>query len=151
MLPERFFLSGLVSFLLAHVAYAAGFLSDGLPSGAAWLLALPVAAAGMALAHQLARRMRAGGQGGLVGPVLAYTVIISVMVFAALVTVTRPEWPKPAAALASLGAVLFMFSDAVLAWGRFVAPVRGGEMAVIVTYHLGQMCLAAGAAGRWLS
>lgn len=44
--------------------------------------------------------------------------------------------------LAALGAILFVFSDALIAWDRFVAPLSSGRVAIIVTYHLGQFGLA---------
>lgn len=45
--------------------------------------------------------------------------------------------------LAIVGAALFYVSDALIAWNRFVAPVRGGKVAIIVTYHLAQLALVA--------
>jgi uncharacterized membrane protein YhhN len=72
------------------------------------------------------------------------------MAFSALACLARPGWPPGAALLAAGGAVLFMVSDSVLAWNRFVRPVRQVDLVVLSTYHLGQMCLIAGAAGRWL-
>jgi len=41
-------------------------------------------------------------------------------------------------ATAAVGAALFVVSDAVLALGRFVRPIRHGNLAVHVTYHLAQ-------------
>ena len=39
---------------------------------------------------------------------------------------------------AAVGAVLFLVSDTLLAWNRFVRPVRFGDVGVHVTYHLAQ-------------
>ena len=39
---------------------------------------------------------------------------------------------------AAAGAVLFLVSDTVLAWNRFVRPFPSGPVAVHVTYHLAQ-------------
>jgi len=47
-----------------------------------------------------------------------------------------------AVALAVVGALLFYASDATLAWGRFVHEHRFGHLAVMTTYHLGQIGLA---------
>ena len=88
--------------------------------------------------------MKAPGRGKLRAPVVIYTVVISLMVVSALTMLFRPNVSTGAALLMALGAVLFFVSDAVLAWNRFVAPVRGGKLIVIVAYHLGQMALIAG-------
>jgi uncharacterized membrane protein YhhN len=44
--------------------------------------------------------------------------------------------------LAIVGACLFYASDALIAWNRFIEPKPWGEIAIIVTYHLGQVALA---------
>jgi len=149
-LPPRYFVAGLAAFLLAHLAYVVGFNAEGLPPAGAWFWALPVAGAAGWLGARLVRGLRAGGQPGLVGPVLVYIVAISLMAFSALAGLSRPGWPAGAAVLAGVGAVLFMLSDSVLGWDRFVRPVRQRDLAVLIPYHLGQICLIAGAAWRWL-
>lgn len=149
-LPPRYFVAGLAAFLIAHLAYAVGFNADDLPPAAAWLWALPVAAAAIWYSGRLVRSLRAGGQPGLVGPVAIYTAAISLMAFSALACLARPGWPPSAALTAAGGALLFMLSDSLLAWDRFVRPVRQRDLAVLIPYHVGQMCLIAGAAARWL-
>ena len=69
----------------------------------------------------------------LAGPVVVYMVVISAMVVAAFGSTI---------AVAVAGALLFYASDATLAWNRFVQPFRWGNLAVMVTYHLGQAGLA---------
>jgi hypothetical protein len=62
-----------------------------------------------------------------------------------MMTLFRADWPSPlAAALAALGAMLFFYSDAILAWIKFVAPVKNGRLMNMITYHLGQIALIAG-------
>jgi uncharacterized membrane protein YhhN len=39
------------------------------------------------------------------------------------------------------GAALFLASDSVLAWNKFVRPLPFGRPAVMVTYHLAQTAL----------
>ena len=43
--------------------------------------------------------------------------------------------------LAGLGALLFLASDTLLGWGRFVGSAPGGRVLVHVTYHVGQALL----------
>ena len=51
--------------------------------------------------------------------------------------------------MVSLGAILFIFSDTLLAWNKFVKPIRRGRLALMIAYHLGQMALIAGAKGQF--
>jgi uncharacterized membrane protein YhhN len=113
---------------------------------AVWLagaLQIVLAAVGLALVAGLAavvgRRVvpaatREGGA-ALGAAVTAYMVVIAVMVVAAWAT-GHP--------LVALGATVFMLSDAVLAMDRFVSQRRFGSLAVMVTYHLGQVLLVVG-------
>lgn len=133
MLPRDLFAGGLASFLLGHVAYAVG-LRAGAPSDlvATLLAAIGVGAVAALIGWRVVRGVREKGHGELVGPVVAYMVVLSAMVVLALGT---------RSALAGAGAVLFLCSDAVLAWNRFVRPLPRGPLAVIVTYHLAQALL----------
>ena len=131
MLPRDMFLAGLVAALLEHIAYIAGFR-------ARWLDApLLVAGAAIALASAVAflppivRALRKG-RPRLVPPVLVYVAVFAAMVAAA----------GGAGSLAGLGgALLFLWSDAILAYDRFVRPLPGGRLLNIVPYHLGEALL----------
>jgi uncharacterized membrane protein YhhN len=46
--------------------------------------------------------------------------------------------------LLSAGALLFLISDSLLAYNRFVKRIPRGQLWVRITYHLAQFCLAAG-------
>jgi uncharacterized membrane protein YhhN len=46
------------------------------------------------------------------------------------------SWPFAAA-----GALLFMTSDALIGWNRFVRSLAWAPLAIIVTYHVAQMLL----------
>jgi uncharacterized membrane protein YhhN len=45
--------------------------------------------------------------------------------------------------VAAVGAVLFVASDSMIAWDRFVAKFAWAPVAIMVTYHLGQAGLVA--------
>jgi hypothetical protein len=53
-------------------------------------------------------------------------------------------WNSSAALLVSAGAFLFYLSDLLLAWMKFVNPIRNGPVFNIITYYLGQVGLIAG-------
>lgn len=151
MLPRESFLGGLVAFLVAHLCYIIGFNQEPLPIK---LLSLPLVIVVFVAAAWLFVRVRAGllrsGDRGLVRPVFAYTLVISVMVLSALATLTRPEWRIQAALLASVGAALFFASDGQLAWNRFVAPLRNAQLREHLTYHLAQFAIVLAACWHFL-
>ncbi len=134
LLDERWFVAGLGSFLVGHIAYVVALQLA--PTSSAWFaVGLAVVVASVALVgRRIVAAVGAGDQRGLVVPVVAYLVVISAMVVSAFGT---------ASVWAVLGAGLFYASDATLAWNRFVAPRRFGPVAVMVTYHLGQAGLVA--------
>lgn len=146
MLPgDRFFLPGLVSFLLAHLCYIAG-LNPTLPPLASLLFLVPVALVGTALILRVASALRSAGRTGLLIPVLLYGLVISVMLFSAWATLFRVDWSGIRRLLVVAGATLFFASDAMLAWNKFVNRFARADLAVIVAYHLGQLGLAASVA-----
>jgi uncharacterized membrane protein YhhN len=132
MLDERRFAAGLAAFLLAHLAYVAGFAAAGI--GVVPLLggALAVAVVAVPVAGRIIMALRVAGQGPLVGPIVAYMAAIAAMVASAAGT---------RSALAVAGAALFLVSDSLLAWNRFVRPIAWAPVAVMVTYHLAQAAL----------
>jgi uncharacterized membrane protein YhhN len=141
MVPRDLFVVGLGAFLLAHVAYVGAFNRTA-PSLAAVLgAAAVVLVVGLPVFIRIARGIAASGRRRLLVPVAAYFVAIGAMVVSAIVTGSRPDWDSTHAALAIAGALLFMASDALIGWGRFVRPVPRGDVAVIVTYHLAQAAL----------
>jgi len=148
MLPSDVFAAGLGAFLLAHLSYIAAF-------GAASRLRLPWMVVLLVATYPLTRRILAAVRAGsfdkrspspdepaettptapsqaVVLAVATYIVVISLMVGSAFAS---------GGVLASLGALLFLVSDGILAWNRFVYPLRNARLAVIVTYHLGQFAL----------
>jgi uncharacterized membrane protein YhhN len=152
MLPRNLFVAGLVAFLLAHVAYLVG-LNTSIPpiNLASLLVALIILLTAIPLYRKIAAGLENSGQSSLKMPVLVYTIVISLMLFSALLTLVRQNWGPFPALFVSGGALLFFFSDAVLAWNRFVTPLRYGRVINMSTYHLGQMGIALGATLQFLS
>lgn len=133
------FAMGLTSFLLAHVAFVVAFVHAGMPGPGLALVGVVLVSA---LAAVVGRRVvpAAAREGGLAlgAAVTAYLAVIAAMVVTAWAT-GRP--------LVALGATAFMVSDAVLALARFVRVRRFGALAVMVTYHLGQVVIVIGLLG----
>ncbi|GAB4487919.1 MAG: hypothetical protein OHK0031_11870 [Anaerolineales bacterium] len=148
--PDRFFLPGLAAFLLAHLAYIIGFnLPPAPPSALTFGLALFVALTVFPLIRRILLAMRASGQRALRTPVQAYATVITLMLLSALLTIFRTDWASGAALLAGGGAALFVASDVVLAWNKFVQPVARGKLLNILLYHLGQILLVLGVAAQF--
>jgi len=148
MLSDRWFVLGLAAFLLAHLMYIAGF-NIPLPNvSPVWSLGLAVIL-GLSAARLLRRIVDGLAEKGLrrlVGPVLLYGMIITLMLLSAMLTLFREEWKVLPALLVTVGAALFYISDSFLAWDRFVVPIKNGRLLNMVTYHLGQIALIVGAA-----
>jgi alkenylglycerophosphocholine/alkenylglycerophosphoethanolamine hydrolase len=132
MLDEKLFIGGLVSFLVGHVMYIIGLLrfDDITPP----LLLVGVVLVLVAAAVIGSRVVRGAGATDerLTGPVAIYMSVISLMVVMAFGT---------AVPIAIVGAVLFYASDGILGWNKFVEPVPHGRVAIMTTYHLGQIGL----------
>ena len=131
MLPGDLFVPGLASFLLAHVAYVVGLIIAGLDPAAVLVGLLVVGGAFALIGRPLIGGIRRT-EPAMAPPVLAYMGVISAMLVCAIGT---------GHGVAIAGGVLFYMSDALIGWGRFVKSYDWGRLAVMVTYHVGQILL----------
>lgn len=125
MLPANLFAAGLGAFLIGHLGYIAVF-----DAPLVWRLVWSAVA--IAASAPVALRIVRAAPGALRGAVVAYMLVIGVMVGSAIAS---------GSLIAAAGALLFMISDSMIAWNRFVAPFGGARVAIIVTYHIGQLLL----------
>lgn len=132
MLPQDLFVFGLGAFLLGHVAYVMGMAVDGVSVPRLGIGVVLVCLAMAVLGLRIVQAVRAGDEPALVGPVVAYMGVISVMVATAVGT-------GHVAAVA--GAASFYASDALIAWNRFIRVTPHHRLVIMVTYHLGQIGL----------
>ena len=117
------FTLGLGSFLLGHLAYVAGFAARGVELRPVTVLAIvPVFIA--------PRILRDAGDMRL--PVGIYMAVIVTMLAYAL---------SSGIVLAGIGAALFVSSDAMIGWSRFVREHAAHKLGIIVTYHTAQALL----------
>jgi uncharacterized membrane protein YhhN len=131
MLPGDRFVPGVAAFFMAHVAYIVG-LRIGTSSVPTLLLGAAIVAI---FAATVGRRILIAvneADPKLTTPVSAYIAVISVMVASALAT-RNP--------VAAAGALIFMASDTLIAWNRFVKPLAWAPVTIMVTYHLAQALL----------
>jgi uncharacterized membrane protein YhhN len=146
LFPHRgMFLSGLILFLLVHTCYILGFHEQFLnPSAWSLVVLVVILLNGVRLLRRIAGAMRAQGTNRLVYPVIVYGLVVSFMLYAAMSTISDPDWKINAAFLVSVGAFLFWLSDLMLAWNKFVTPLKSGRLPIITTYLFGQILLIAG-------
>ncbi len=134
MLRSDRFVAGLVSFLGAHLVYAAAF-AQGVELPGHWLAWVGAAAllgiANIAILPALGR-LRAAGT--------IYALAIAVM--AAFAALRWGQGVAPRAGFAAVGALFFVVSDASLAVDRFVRPFRAGQLLTLSTYYTGQTLIA---------
>jgi uncharacterized membrane protein YhhN len=126
MLPANLFAAGLAAFLVGHLCYIGAFDAP-LLGRALWSAVVLGAAAPLGV-----RLVRAAAGTPLRAAVAAYMAVIGVMTGSAIAA---------GLPVAAGGALLFMASDSMIAWNRFVAPFPGARLAIIVTYHVGQALL----------
>jgi uncharacterized membrane protein YhhN len=130
----KYFLPGLASFLLAHLAYTVAFLT-GISSTGLLLIALPLTALALIILALLW-----GQLGKLKLPVLVYVLAIVMMAYQA-----GERWLELStlsSLLAFLGALLFMLSDALLAFNRFRQAFAGAQLAILGSYYAAQWLIA---------
>lgn len=135
---ERVLRAGILSFLLGHVAYAAGFLVRGVDVG--WMVGALVVVVGPA--SLVLRWMAPHVPSGMKPAVFAYVTVITLMVATAAGTVGAAGHPAILG-----GAFAFYLSDLSVARDRFVAPGFVNRAWGLPLYYAAQIVLASTAAG----
>jgi uncharacterized membrane protein YhhN len=135
MLPQDLFVPGLAAFLVGHICYLVGFWTHGPSAFALAVAAIVVVGVVVPLGRTILTSIaRAGLPVELRVAVAGYIAVISAMLATALATGN---------VVAGIGAALFVASDSMIAWDRFVRRLAWAPVAVMVTYHLGQAGLVA--------
>lgn len=129
------FVTGLAAFLAGHVAYAVAFLRAGVSQWQLLAGILVVAGTSALVSPRILRAARRAGGDGLAGTVAVYSTVLAVMAALAVGT---------GAVATAIGGVLFVLSDATLAWDRFHQRLLRGPVIVAVTYHLAQFLIVLG-------
>lgn len=134
MLPKDRFILGLLSFLVAHVAYIIAF-SMQLELTYTWAFIVPLIIVAMLYLTLLWSSLAA-----MQAPVLVYMSIIVIM---AWISGERYFSLASSASLcAFIGAIVFLFSDATLAFDRFKKQFHSAYGVIIVSYYLAQYFIA---------
>jgi uncharacterized membrane protein YhhN len=133
---NRWFLAGLVLFLLAHIVYAICFTRfNGFhPQDLISAVLLLVAAIGVFFYLR-------PGLGHMQGPVILYILVICLMVNRAASTFFGDAFTITQAWLLTVGAILFWLSDLVLAVNRYRRPFPANRLSLFL-YFGGQLLIA---------
>jgi uncharacterized membrane protein YhhN len=150
-LPKNpnFFLVGLAAFLVAHMLYAIAFGQVSNKSKAPLLprkfwVAIPLAIYMVTLLYYLAPAINDNVlTKPFLGPVIIYSMAIATMVAFALNRYGRVN--DRSFALIFGGALLFMFSDSIIAVNKFLYPFESSGIFIMVLYIAGQYFIAKGA------
>lgn len=153
LLSRRFFVSGLMAFLIAQVTFIIGINQTFPPINLVSIVILILVVLTTARLYlRIATGLSQKDHAKLRIPILFYCIVIGLMLVSALLTLVRPnsEWGAFPALLISTGALLFYISDATNAWERFIVSLPHGGLAIMVTYHLALILIAVSAALNFL-
>lgn len=132
---EKWFLVGLVTFLLGHVTYIITFNRIILFTEVPALAVIVIFSAGVFL--WLRPKL-----GEMQIPVMVYVIVITLMVWSAWTIFFETDAKENFRWLVALGATSFFFSDLAVALDKFVMPGFINRAWGLPLYYLGQFLLA---------
>lgn len=135
---DNYFLLGMGSFLIAQLIYAYLFRkSIQLKIHWKWWYVVPVLLLTLGFLSQVLPKA-----GALQVPIGAYALAISIM---AIMAIARHGKVKDKSfKLVLLGAVIFVISDSLIAWNKFVMPFEFADALVMLTYTSAQLLIVRG-------
>ena len=131
---EIVFKSGILAFLLGHLAYSVAFLRMGVDARGCGFAVLPV----IPFAYIVLCWLMPDVPSDMVAPVIAYILVICSMV-----VLSVGAYAAGADELFPIGAIAFLFSDLFVARERFVAPGFVNRAIGLPLYYGSQLILAA--------
>jgi uncharacterized membrane protein YhhN len=134
MLPKDRFIAGLLSFFVAHIFYISAFAGDFGPYFG-WGYLIPIL---IYIAVFLKILLPHTGKMSI--PVVAYALVLGAFLWQA----SGRGWTlgESSPAIAFFGAVLFVASDSILAYDRFVKGFTFARLLTMLTYWLAQVFIA---------
>lgn len=129
---KRWFVCGLLAFLVAHLAYITAFWGQG-TSGFAFIGA---ALTFGPLTWWIRKRLRPHVPSQLRAPVELYMIVINLMVVVAIAA-----WHAGSSWMVVVGAIAFYASDVLVARDKFVAPGWGTRVWLLALYYMAQLLL----------
>jgi alkenylglycerophosphocholine/alkenylglycerophosphoethanolamine hydrolase len=127
------FIVGLSAFLIGHLFYLSGFLSNWRFSKPRFATLVPIALYGSFMGWEIVHALIQDNNEALIIPVILYVSVISLMLWSAIMTGHR--W-------AIIGSILFTISDSILSWNLFVSDISFSGPLIMTTYYAAQFCIA---------
>ncbi|WP_413377548.1 lysoplasmalogenase [Alkalihalobacillus sp. 1P02AB] len=127
------FIGGLVVFLIGHLFYLSAFLKVSSGEMKNKLIIIPFILYMGAMGYFLLSAILNSGEVGMVVPVVFYILVIGAMGISAV-------WTRNV--YATIGSLLFIISDSVLAWNLFVESIPYSHVWIMTTYYGAQYFIA---------
>ena len=147
MLNDRFFVSGLLAFFLGCLLYIVGFgrlippAQNYFPGlilfGVIFIVSLKVIL-------KIIKSIKSTTRKQMKTYLLLYSLIISLLLYSASLTLLDSNWNYISALWVVFGALFFYVSDVMNAWNRFVSPVSFGSVKIMISYHFAQIAMGIG-------
>jgi uncharacterized membrane protein YhhN len=145
---DQYFIYGLLAFMLCNVFYIRAFYLDFKSAPELDKRGARIAIISCALLSTIFFFMLRPHLGGMRVLILAYIIVISMMVMMAAFRNQRVN--KESFQLILIGAVLFMLSDAFVAYDKFIYSFYGSHLIIALSYISAQYLITLGAVERQL-
>ncbi|MGE7588719.1 lysoplasmalogenase [Peribacillus sp. NPDC101480] len=127
------FVIGLSAFLIGHLFYITAFLGLWNFSWLRFATIVPISIYSTWISREIVHSLIERGEHNLIIPVICYVTVISLMGWAAFMTGNTA---------AIIGGVLFVISDSILSWNKFIDDVAYSGPMIMLTYYAAQFCIA---------
>lgn len=134
---KKVFSAGLGAFLAGHVMYTIAFLTCGTSGSVLWVTVVACPALSIGVFCWLKPNL-----GNMMGPVIAYIVIISAMAIGASALQSNPVLDMTGKILVYAGALFFYVSDIFVARHRFVKKEFINRALGLPMYYIAQFMIA---------
>jgi uncharacterized membrane protein YhhN len=124
---EFFFMLGLGSFLIGHIFYIIYFIKNFKFHTIGLGISIVITISSIGISNILLPTLPEN----LTLPVLIYIIVISLMVIS---TTFYHNFNY----FAIIGAILFLISDTIIAWNKFIKPIPFAHLYIMLLYYLGQ-------------
>jgi len=142
MLNENMFVAGLASFLIGHILYVIAFSKQtsakALSKHKSYILIAGILASFSYYLYSILKP----SLGPLKIPVILYIIVIAAMAFFAYTR--RYQTNTLSFIICLIGALLFIFSDSILALNKFVAYLANSGLYIMSSYILAQYFITLG-------
>lgn len=125
------FIAGIVFFLIGHLFFMKAFMIDFTWSPILMIVTLAVIVYLYKILSSLWPKLD-----NFKIPVILYAIIISAMTFFAFSTLVNPHFSSIKAGIIVFSACLFLLSDTLIAWNKFIGATPQPFLSILLTYYI---------------